>query len=259
MAKRMRLPNGFGQISELKGRKLRNKWRAMVTIGWTDEGKPQRKTVGYFHTYNDAYQGLMKYHENPNNFEESIDMLELYERWSKDYYRRIKNPNIHKAAWKRCEQLYHIKVKDIRVQHVKSAIEADMPPSMHERVKNTLSLMMDYAVEYELAEKNYVKIANLYIESKESEHHKAFTEEEMEDLWKNINYDFVKIVIVQCYTGFRPTELLTLKTKNIDLENWTVIGGMKTKAGTNRVVPIHRRKYKTLGTITFHPIYVDLM
>ena len=64
MAKRMRLPNGFGQISELKGRRLRNKWRAMVTIGWTVDGKPKRKILGYYHTYNDAYMSLMKYHEN---------------------------------------------------------------------------------------------------------------------------------------------------------------------------------------------------
>lgn len=36
MHKRMRLPNGFGQISKLKQR-LRNPYRAMVTDHWTDE------------------------------------------------------------------------------------------------------------------------------------------------------------------------------------------------------------------------------
>ena len=33
--KRRRLPNGFGQISELKGRNLRKPFRAMVTVGKT--------------------------------------------------------------------------------------------------------------------------------------------------------------------------------------------------------------------------------
>lgn len=42
-----------------------------------------------------------------------------------------------------------------------------------------------------------------------------------------------------------------LELENIDLENWTFKGGMKTDAGENRVVPIHskirrlvERKYK---------------
>lgn len=36
--KRRRLPNGFGQISEIKNRNLRNPFRAMVTVGKTQRG-----------------------------------------------------------------------------------------------------------------------------------------------------------------------------------------------------------------------------
>lgn len=56
--KRRRLPNGFGQISEIKNRNLRNPFRAMVTVGKTPEGKPICKPLkpeSYFPTYNDAY------------------------------------------------------------------------------------------------------------------------------------------------------------------------------------------------------------
>ena len=61
--KRRRLPNGFGQISELKGKSLRKPYRAMVTIGKTDEGKPICKLlqpIAYFETYNEAYQALVE-------------------------------------------------------------------------------------------------------------------------------------------------------------------------------------------------------
>lgn len=54
-SKRMRLPNGFGQISEIKGRNLRNPFRAMVTVGKDSSGRPICKTLkpkGYFSTYN---------------------------------------------------------------------------------------------------------------------------------------------------------------------------------------------------------------
>ena len=33
--KRMRLPNGFGQISKITGQRLRKPYRAMVTVGKT--------------------------------------------------------------------------------------------------------------------------------------------------------------------------------------------------------------------------------
>ena len=55
--KRMRLPNGFGQISKLSGR-LRKPYREMITVGFTEEGRSIckiLKPVGYFETYNEAY------------------------------------------------------------------------------------------------------------------------------------------------------------------------------------------------------------
>lgn len=42
---RPKLPNGFGQISEIKNRNLRNRFRVMVTVGKTSEGKPISKLL----------------------------------------------------------------------------------------------------------------------------------------------------------------------------------------------------------------------
>jgi len=60
--KRRRLPNGFGQISEIKNRNLRNPFRAMVTVGKTSIGRPICKPLkpdSFFSTYNDAYAALV--------------------------------------------------------------------------------------------------------------------------------------------------------------------------------------------------------
>lgn len=67
-----------------------------------------------------------------------------------------------------------------------------------------------------------------------------------------LNVSYVKDVNgVTNYSGWRPQELGLLELKNVDLENWTFRGGIKTDAGTDRVVPIHskirhlvERKYK---------------
>ena len=68
--KRKRLPNRFGQISEIKNRNLKNPFRAMVTIGKTEKGRPICKPLkpeSYFQTYNDAYEALVKYNKNLND------------------------------------------------------------------------------------------------------------------------------------------------------------------------------------------------
>ena len=61
--KRRRLPNGFGQISEIKGRNLVKPFRAMVTIDKDAYGKPIAKLLepeAYFKTYNEAYEALLE-------------------------------------------------------------------------------------------------------------------------------------------------------------------------------------------------------
>ena len=49
------------------------------------------------------------------------------------------------------------------------------------------------------------------------------------------------MILIQCYSGWRPGEMCDLEMKNVDLEAGTFTGGLKTKAGINRTVPIHPR------------------
>ena len=243
MAKRMRLPNGFGQISQIKGQRLRNKWRAMVTLGWTDEGRPVRKIIGYFSSYSNAYAALLRYHGSPTEAETNMTVQELYEQWSTQYYPGLKasSANTHRAAWKYCDCIRRMKVKDIRACHIRSVLEARMPSSMGFRVRNVLSLMFDYAIENDIVEKNYPRIVSVNVADKPHRNHISFTEDEMGILWENVADDTVKLMLIECYTGFRPRELLNISARNTDIGAGVIIGGMKTAAGRDRVVPIHER------------------
>ena len=49
--KHPKLPNGFGRITEIKGRNLRNPFRAMITIGKNEEGRPIGKILGYYESW----------------------------------------------------------------------------------------------------------------------------------------------------------------------------------------------------------------
>lgn len=247
-AKRRRLPNGFGQISEIKGQNLRKPYRAMVTVGKNKEGRPiQRmlKPEAYFKTYNDAYMALLEYHKHPNLVDANITMDELYQRYIAE---TPEDARLH-GMWKNCEAVYSMHPRDIRKRHIRECVEhhyPDIPPSCKPKTRLLLIRLLDYAMEYDLAEHNYAKDYSLAKEISEEiasnkRGHIAFTDDEMNKLWRSLYVEGVDLVLIQCYMGWRPSELLDLKISNIDLKEWFIKGGMKTAAGKNRLVPIHPR------------------
>lgn len=257
--KRLRLPNGFGQISEIKNDTLRNRFRVCVTIGKTDDGKYIRKLLkpkAYFPTYNDAYNALVEYHKNPYEISKDITVKELYEEWSKAYFNTISETGIRTvtSAWAYCSILYNVPVQGLRSYHIKECMEngaverngkiIQASPSTKSRIKSLFNLMLDYAVEHEITDKNYARVFNisdtLINDMNDTKRdHIPFNESELKTLWNNSDNFYVKIILVQCYMGWRPQEIGLIETENVDLTNHTIIGGIKTRAGKNRIVPIH--------------------
>lgn len=260
--RRRRLPNGFGQISEIKGQNLRNPFRAMVCVGKTEEGRPICKLLkpkAYFPTYNDAYAALLEYNKNPYNIDAAITVKELYDRWSVKYLQNLKNDKSAKnisMAWAYCSSIYDLKVSDIRVRHIKTCIlnasreingeERIASYTIQKRIKSIFNQMLDYAVEYELIDKNYARSFGLksIIKMPENDNkaHMSFTDDEMDTLWQHVyDTDFVDILLIQCYSGWRPQELGLIQLSDVDIKNWVFCGGIKTEAGRNRIVPIHTK------------------
>ena len=261
--KRRRLPNGFGQITEIKGRNLRNPFRAMVTVAKDDKGRPICKPLkpkSFFSTYNEAYAALAEYNKNPYDLDPSTTVQEVYEKWSEQYFPRLDSDSSIrgiKSSWNYCAAIYNMSIRDVRARHVRACIEEGFVIDKGEkrfaskntknRIKSTLNLLMDYAVEYEYIDKNYardVKMADSLTKesSGNSSKHMSFAEEEMFKLWENVNTRlYTDVILIQCYSGWRPTELIELRLEDIDLKEWTMIGGIKSDAGINRVVPIHEK------------------
>lgn len=50
---------------------------------------------------------------------------------------------------------------------------------------------------------------------------------------------FADTVLIYIYSGWRCAELLTMPATDINIQEWTFKGGMKTEASKNRIVPIH--------------------
>ena len=71
-------------------------------------------------------------------------------------------------------------------------------------------------------------------------HHQDFTDAELQILWENRDDPVVGMLLIMCYSGFRIGEFATLQVV-LDQDGRTgyFCGGIKTKAGKNRIVPVH--------------------
>lgn len=150
-----------------------------------------------------------------------------------------------------------MRVVDIRARHIKGCMEEgiatirgkDKTPTatMKNKIKTLFNQMLDYAVEYELVDRNYSRTFNLSDDTikeikKVKKEHIAFSEDEMDILWQHVtDKKFVDVLLIQCYSGWRPQELGLIELCNVDLEKNIFSGGMKTDAGTDRIVPIHSK------------------
>lgn len=246
-----RLPNGFGQITEIKGRYLRKPFRAMVSVGKKPNGRPNSKILAYFPTYNEAYAALVEYNRNPYDLDQTITVKELYERWIDEAFTEANTTKRqYTSVWPLCEPVYDMKAQDIRVRHVKAIIDSTDVPTAKTRIKSLFNKMLDYALEYEIVQKNYAR--DFRVDTVEIQtNHVAYSKQEMNILWQNTSIPLVNAILLQCYTGFRPQELCKIKLEDVNINERCITGGMKTEAGKDRIVPICDKAMKLINKLMY--------
>jgi integrase len=103
-------------------------------------------------------------------------------------------------------------------------------------------MMFDYAMQNDIVNKNYAEFINL--PKSEKEEKEIFSDLDIQKLEKNDNNEWVKTILILIYTGLRINEMLSLTKFSVDMDNHTLVGGLKTEAGKNRTVPIHPKILK---------------
>ena len=246
MSKHMRLPNGFGQISHIKGKKLRNPYRAMVTVGKTPTGRPICKLLkpqAYFRTYNDAYAALVAYNKCPYDVTQTVTFKEIFDKWFENYQRNRSKSAIRavNAEIKCCEDVLQMDLRQIKPAHIRSCMDKTDSPKFKKGIRYIFREVLSLGMEMGVVEINVARDYSPKISQEGKKivsDHTAFTESELAELWNNQSDPICRAILIQCYTGFRPDELCNITKENINLTEWYIRGGSKTEAGKNRVVPI---------------------
>lgn len=240
----MRLPNGFGSVYKISG-KRRKPWIATITVGWDDNGKQIRKIIGTTETSTKALYLLEQYHQNPYDVDDSkITFEELYEKWFewkvKNNDVSIKTKNRYSNAFKYYDKICKINFIDVNMLTIQKIIdECKYGYATKSDIKSLFCQLYDYAKVINLPVKN---IATKYIKigiKEKSEMHTPFTESEIQKLWDNINIEDVDLILINIYTGQRPSELINPTEIHIDQKY--IISGIKTEAGIDRIIPLNER------------------
>lgn len=187
--------------------------------------------------YNKA-QGIVEEEKEPEK-----TFSEVYEEFWKYKFENEKGKKLSKqnryctrAAFKNCSALHNRIFRDLRHDDLQKVI--DNCPLKHASLELIVSLfkqMYAYADIYELCDKDYSAHVKINKED-DDESGVPFTDNDLKILWNNKDDEIVEFILIMCYSGFR---IRAYKNLEINLNGKYFKGGIKTKAGKDRIVPIH--------------------
>lgn len=152
---------------------------------------------------------------------------------------------VRKSAFKQAETLHNIPYVNLRTVDFQQVINCATSPKKAKRLRYLFLELDDYAEQKDIISKTYAKHVNkIDFNFENTKPRLPFTNEEIEIIWKdktNTQDEALvrDICLILLYTGMRIEELLFMFTKNIDLKEDYMRGGLKTNSGKNRVIPIH--------------------
>jgi len=238
----MKLPNGFGTVVKLSGNR-RNPYAARKTKGWNEKGHPIYEVIGYYPTREAGLIALSKYNESPWDLRaEKTTLAELFELWLEKKAHKLGNSNqiSLKKGFRYCAALHDRRYKDIKAFHMQNVVDScGCGHATQSQIKNMFYHLDRFALEIDLIERQYSGLVTVAPKPESDKH--PFTNDEVQALWSDAAAPWVDTILIFLYSGWRISELLNLRRDDVDLSAGVMRGGLKTKAGRGRIVPIHTR------------------
>lgn len=145
----------------------------------------------------------------------------------------------HKGAWLYFSQIENFKMSIIKKSHLQSvidfAVQQHKSRAVCEKIRNLASILCQSAMSDDVMDKNYAKLLDLPKNDKKDK--AIFTDDEINILKVHSGDLNARLILILIYSGMRVSELLDLKNSDINTDEWYAIGGNKTNAGKNRIIP----------------------
>lgn len=265
--KHPRLPNGYGSITKLSG-KRKNPWCVRPPITEKDgEGNPIKpKPICYTDTWTHGFAALtawkagtykpgMESEFSPSERElldqiladyvrisrrnEGLTFGEVYEQ-AAEWYRKHKDISDYgmrnyKIGFNALGTLHKKVFVNLTVDDLQQAVDAVEGKSLPDFAKRAMILCYKYAITKGMVQANLAY--HVMLKSVDVKHGTPFSEKEIEYLWKHYKEDEIYAdALIMIYSGFRKS---AYKDMEVNLKERYFKGGIKTKASKGRIVPIH--------------------
>lgn len=257
--KHKKLPNGFGSIQKLSGKRSHPYAAYPPTKEFTLSGSPVRQeAIGYYVTWYAAYDALSEYNSYTDQEREerkrvaevrNLTFSQVYELYYADKFKRqleaqaedrsIKKTSMQTSiisAYKNSSVLHDRVFSQLRKPDFQKVIDdCPLKHSSKELLVCLFSQMSKFALQCDYIEKNYAQFCTVDSED-DDESGVPFSPAELDILWSDSSDPVTQMILILIYSGFR---ISAFESIEVNLSEGYFKGGVKTAAGKNRIVPIH--------------------
>lgn len=237
----MKRANGTGTISHRRDKKRRCPFCVYMDGGHDDNGRRIRIFIGSFPTYREAQDALDRYRlgvtPRPSSKTTIQEVWDAFKAENEAIKNRPYNEN-YQGTFKNYikPRLGKVPIQDLKTAQLQECINSCQSAAVQRFIAVIFRNLYKYALANDLCQKDY----SLALQTKareKSNMHKPFTSSELRWLWSQ-SADVFKIILIQTYTGTRKNELARIRMEDVHLKDKYMVGGEKTAAGKDRVIPI---------------------
>lgn len=239
-------PRGSGTICKLSGKRSKP-FQAFFPAYWGDSKHAVRKVLGTYATYEEADAALRKALAiGREAHEKTLD--DIYNRFAAgNYFAALSQSgqDSHEKAYKYMANIKDTPVVDLSTTTFQGVVdgmkEKGLSRETMAKVRNLASLLCKECMRAKLMDINFGALVQLPREEKAER--RSFSLVELSKTWTKAESGdkTAQAVILLCYTGMRPSELLGVRIEQHIRQRkaWTYIQtGSKTDAGRNRIIPV---------------------
>jgi len=144
--------------------------------------------------------------------------------------------NSTQSAYKNCSAIHDRVFQDLQLADLQKCLdECTLKKSSLELIVWLLRQMYKFAIPRNLCEKDYAQFLTIP-DAEDDEHGVPFTDDDLTKLWEHRDDSTVEMLLIMCYSGYR---ISAYESIEVNFGDWYFKGGVKTKAGKDRIVPIH--------------------
>lgn len=276
-AKHPKLPNGFGSIKKLSGKRSNPFGVYPPVTEFNANGSPVTpKALCYVSDWYTGFYALMEYRNgtfNPDNFtsreikpgDKQDDVItkiiasynnrsraaaasktfaEVYDEFFRYKYERDKTRaysassiGATRSAYKHAHALHDRPFSAIRADDLQAVID---DCDKHHATKEHIKNLFKQMYDYAYSHDLCDRKYADHVRINtpdDDEKGVPFSDDELRLLWERSDDEIIQSILIMIYSGFR---ISAYKTMEINLEEQYFRGGVKTQAGKNRIVPFNK-------------------